>query len=77
VFAFDDLPHLHTERYRETMAEVGIVGTDDLGRLLASMQRFGFTELVADDRVRFRRPVYRLLDLCTRVLDTEDGGQAP
>ncbi len=77
VYALDDLPHLTTERYRETMAEVGVSGVDDLGRLLGSMQRFGFTELVGDDRVRFRRPVYRLLDLCTHVLDLDHDNEGP
>ena len=82
-WAVGDLPHLRTERYRETMAEVGILGPDDLARMLGSMKRFGFAELINEDRVRFRRPFYRLLDLCTRVLDAkeddteEDGGLAP
>jgi chromosome condensin MukBEF MukE localization factor len=77
TFALDDLPHLTSERYRQTMAEVGVQNVEDLAKLLGSMQRFGFAELAGEDRVRFRRPIYRLLDLCTRVLESEIGGEAP
>ena len=72
TFAVEELPHLQTDRYRETMAEVGVASLDDLSKLVSSMQRFGFTA-IEQDRIRFRRPVYRLIDLCARVLETEEG----
>jgi len=71
-FEVEELPHLKSDRYRETMAEMGVSNTEDLGKLVRSMERFGFA--TADgDQVRFRRPMYRLIDLCVRVLETEEG----
>lgn len=76
TFPVDQLPHLRSERYRETMAELHVATPEDLVRLLKSMERFGFTEVQGDgDRVRFRRPMYRLLDLCTRVLDADEASE--
>lgn len=70
-FAVDELPHLQSERYRETMAEIGITNVEELTKLLKSMERFGFTEM-SGEQARFRRPMYRLLDLCLRVLESEE-----
>ncbi|NOY25670.1 MAG: hypothetical protein GXP62_07330 [Oligoflexia bacterium] len=70
-FPIDEFPHLQSDRYRETMAEMGVSSVDDLSKLVRSMERFGFTA-VDGERVRFRRPMYRLIDLCVRVLETEE-----
>lgn len=70
-FRLEELPHLQSDRYVETMAQVGVSEPDDLVRLLSSMERFGFA--AADgETVRFRRPLFRIVDLCTQVLDEEE-----
>ena len=70
-FPLNQLPHHQSDRYRETMAELGVVSAEDLTRLLRSMERFGFAA-VDGEHVRFRSPMYRLIDLCVRVLETEE-----
>lgn len=75
VYRLEELPHLQSDRYRETLAELGVVGDDDLRSLLKSMERYGFVELL-EDRVRFRRPLYRLVDLCVRVLEAAEEAEA-
>lgn len=72
AFRLDELPHLQTDRYLQTMAELGVSDVDGVARLLTSMERFGFAA-VDGDRVRFRRPLYRVVDLCLRVLDDDTG----
>lgn len=72
TFSLEDLPHLQSERYRETMSEVGIGDADSLLKMFRTAQRLGFVELLTDDRVQMRRPLYRLLDLCTRVLTLDE-----
>ena len=70
-FLVEELPHLQSDRYRETMAEMGVANVEDLSKLVRSMERFGFAA-PDGDRVRFRRPMYRLIDLSVRVLETEE-----
>lgn len=70
-FQVVELPHLQSDRYRETMNEMGVASAEDLSKLVRSMERFGFAA-TDGDRVRFRRPLYRLIDLCVRVLETEE-----
>ena len=79
TFSIDELPHLQTERYQQTMAELGVADGEGIVRVLAGMERFGFAT-VQGDRVRFRRPLYRIVDLCIQLLgegadDAAESGQ--
>ena len=71
--AIDELPHFASERAAQTMASVGVQGPAELENVLRAMEKLGFADVPVPGRVRFRRPFYRLLDLCVRALTEGDG----
>ncbi len=66
-FSFDELPHLTTQRYRDYMAQLGILDSDGLRTIVTNMIRTGFSERVNDEVFAFRCPVYRFLDICQDI----------
>ncbi len=63
-FAYNDLPHLHGERYQATMREAGVTTPEELAAIVRTMERLGFTQGKDAETFRFDVPVYRFLDLC-------------
>jgi hypothetical protein len=66
-----DLPHLSRDRWRRLMAEANVTNEEELSNLIRRLERYGFAERLADDRFRFRTPVWRFLDLCFEVLNDD------
>lgn len=74
-FAVEDLPHLESRRYRRFMADVDVADASGMDNLLRQLERLGFVRFVSDGVLRFRRPAYRLLDLCAEVARRSGGGE--
>ena len=53
------------------MAEANVTNEEELSNLIRRLERYGFAERLADDRFRFRTPVWRFLDLCFEVLNDD------
>ncbi len=71
-----DLPHLKRDRYKQYMADAGIETEDSLGNLLKRMERLGFIRFQSEGIFRFKNPSYRLLDLCSEIIEEEEGKTA-
>jgi hypothetical protein len=76
-FAYNDLPHLHGDRYQTYMREAGVTTPEDLAAVIRTMERFGFTRRMDADTFCFDVPIYRLLDLCMDMADEAETGDAP
>jgi hypothetical protein len=74
-FISDELPHLTTLRYRDILAQLGILDSDGLDTIVTNMIRMGFAERVNEKVFAFRCPVYRFLDICQDIAcsQTQDG----
>jgi hypothetical protein len=70
-FDLDDLPHLASERHARIMREAGVADADDLDRVVAQLERFGFAAR-SGRSFRFRPPAYRFLDLALEVLAADE-----
>ena len=71
-FDINELPHLASERHTRIMNEAGVHDIDDLGRVVAQLERFGFARRSGPSVFSFRPPACRFLDLCLEVLDDDD-----
>jgi len=67
-----ELPHLSSERHTRIMNEAGVHDSDDIERVVALLERFGFARRTGRSVFSFRPPVCRFLDLCLEVLDDEE-----
>jgi hypothetical protein len=67
IFAIDELPHLQSERYCAYMKEAGVLSTDDLVKIIQTLERFGFARRREGHSFSFETPVYRFLDLCIEL----------
>lgn len=63
-FTYNDLPHLHGERYQTYMREAGVTSPEDLAAIVRTMERFGFARRTDAETFCFDVPIYRFLDLC-------------
>lgn len=68
-FTIPELPHFQRERYRRYMAEAGMETEESLLNLISRMERLGFVNRKGELSFGFSHPAYRLLDLCTEVLE--------
>lgn len=66
-FAYSDLPHLSTDRYRAIMHQLEIIDEEDLHDVLKNMARIGVVDCINDSVFAFRSPVYRFLDICQEI----------
>lgn len=71
-FDLDDLPHLSSDRHTRIMNEAGVNDRDDLERVVAQLERFGFAHRSGRGIFTFRPPACRFLDLCLDVLNDEE-----
>lgn len=71
-FDLDELPHLAGDRHLRIMQEAGVRDCDDLERVVAQLERFGFVNRSGRAVFNFRPPAYRFLDLCLDVLADEE-----
>lgn len=67
-FAYGNLPHLATARYREIMNQLEITNEDALIGIVNSMSRLGFVVGINDASFAFQTPVYRFLDICQDIV---------
>jgi hypothetical protein len=74
--ALSALPHMSRDSWRRCLAEAGIANDDEIAKVVQRMERLGFTERLADDRFRFRTPVWRFFDLCRDVLAEAESAAA-
>jgi hypothetical protein len=74
-FISHELPHLTILRYRDILAQLGILDSDGLDTIVTNMIRMGFAERVNEKVFAFRCPVYRFLDICQDIAcsQTQDG----
>lgn len=70
--SIDELPHLESDRHIRIMNEAGLYDRDDLERVVALLDRFGFAHRKGRDQFIFRPPVCRFLDLCLDVLHADE-----
>ncbi|MHB8803566.1 MAG: condensin complex protein MksE [Rhodocyclaceae bacterium] len=69
IFSVEALPHESTARYSGYMKEAG-AGVMSCIKGLAVL---GFLQLAKDEKTfQFRLPVYRFVDVCLEILQTED-----
>jgi chromosome condensin MukBEF MukE localization factor len=66
-FSYQDLPHLHGERYQTYMREAGVSTPDELAAVVRTMERFGFTRRMDSETFTFEVAIYRFLDLCMEM----------
>ncbi len=73
TFLVDDLPHFTNERHKRIMNEAGVETNEDLDRVVAQLERFGYASRPpAGTTFQFRPPVCRFLDICLDVLAEQE-----
>lgn len=77
IFTLEELPHLQSERYCQYMKEAGVMNSDDLVKIVQTLERFGFARRREADAFSFETPVYRFLDLCMELATEADAGDEP
>ena len=75
-FAIAELPHLHSDRYRELMREAEVTSTEQLGAIINHLDRYGFVRRKPDDQFEFLSPAYRFLDICQDYAKRAAGSDA-
>jgi hypothetical protein len=66
-FVTTELVHLRQPRYARYMLEHEVKTVDDLEKIVDLLVTFGFAARVSPDAFQFRRPAYRILDICREV----------
>jgi len=67
-FEIESLPHFAIPRRRELMKRVGVVDLETLkDKVLRPMKSLGMLEDASKGIIRFRAPVYRIVDICIAV----------
>jgi hypothetical protein len=65
AFTISELPHFTTSAPRQDlMAQVDVTPENLRQRVLKPLEQWGVIDFEAQDRFRFRSPVYRFVDLC-------------
>jgi hypothetical protein len=75
-FALAELPHLHSDRYRELMREAEVTNAEQLGAIINYLDRYGFVCRKPDDQFEFLAPAYRFLDICQDYARRAEGTDA-
>ena len=71
-FDIESLPHFAIPRRRELMKRVGVVDVESLKeKVLRPMKSLGMLEDPSNGTIRFRSPVYRIVDICIAVASQE------
>ena len=66
-FTYKDLPHLQGERCQTYMREAGVTTSEDLAKIVQTMERFGFARRMDEESFVFEVSIYRFLDLCMEM----------
>lgn len=70
-FSLARLPHLHKERHRLLLADLGVKDADGLRSIIQSMSTRGLARWESKDSTFvFLTPVFRILDLCIEAAQT-------
>jgi hypothetical protein len=74
-FEIESLPHFAIPRRREMMKRVGVVDVETLkDKVLRPMKSLGMLEDASKGAIRFRAPVYRIVDICIEIASQEPEG---
>lgn len=68
-FRLSELPHFKKASWSELLEQVKVTTAEQLREVCKQMARLGFLTRLDDETYRFRKPVFRFLDVCLELLD--------
>jgi chromosome condensin MukBEF MukE localization factor len=76
VFTVSELPHFSTAEKRKMMSAVGITPATLHHKVLRVLQALGMLDVLPKEKLQFRAPIHRFVELCLKYSSDEWSNQA-